>query len=130
MEANMTNWKNVVTSTMSVGCLAMCLSACATPSNPAQNAVAPLASAAVEGDDVIAVAQEENILEIQFGTVVVGQTALEETDPMICKIEAVTGSRFKEKVCARKSQRDNARDDTRIGLDALHRRSSTGVLRF
>ncbi|MEL7128353.1 MAG: hypothetical protein AAGK23_02305 [Pseudomonadota bacterium] len=50
-----------------------------------------------------------------------------EDDPIICKRQTVTGSRLsKKRVCARRSQWADNRDQTRKNIDDFMRRSTFG----
>lgn len=119
------------TSILGIGCLAFGLAACETrASQSAENAVQPVATAqatADEGSEGINLIHSVNIAQpVGANQVADG----DEDDPVICKIEEVSGSRLaKVKVCARESERDAARSRTRIGLEEFHRQSTIGPLR-
>lgn len=57
------------------------------------------------------------------------QARAREEDPVICDLEEVTGSRLaKVRLCARDSERDASRNQTRIELDDMNRRAASGGL--
>jgi len=130
------------TSTISIGSLALAISACA--ANPEQTAetLQPAtvnsvrtAEAGIEAEQIAAspedirAANRQRLREAILRRRAENQQAADENDPVICVTEPLTGSRLrKATVCARESERDALRSATRIGLDDLHRRSSTSAL--
>ena len=87
---------NTTTLAISISFCALTIAGCATQPQPVEQAAASSAQAA----EVEQVAEDE-----QSSTTDVANAG----DEIICTREAVIGSRFKDKVCATRAQRDEAR---------------------